>query len=152
MQQPLSPQVGVPGGAAPAVTLNGAGFTSSSSVLWNGISRSTTYVSPTQLNVSLQGSDVATAATGRVAVSNPAPGGGVSNSQAFQVSTPASTIAMGGTSLHVGQNPRGIVVADFNGDGKPDVAAVNRNSGTVSVMLGNGDGSFGAAAVPGTTG
>jgi hypothetical protein len=33
-------------------------------------------------------------------------------------------------------------MGDFNGDGTPDLVTVNYNSGTVSVLLGNGDGSF----------
>jgi len=41
-----------------------------------------------------------------------------------------------------GSNPRGLVVADFNGDGKPDVAVINEGSGSVSILLGNGDGTF----------
>jgi hypothetical protein len=36
-------------------------------------------------------------------------------------------------------------VADFNGDGVPDLAVGNENSNNVSVLLGNGDGSFQAA-------
>lgn len=36
-----------------------------------------------------------------------------------------------------------IVIADFNGDGKPDLA-FPAGSGTVAVLLGNGDGTFGA--------
>ena len=35
-----------------------------------------------------------------------------------------------------------IAVGDFNGDGKADLAALNYNSNTVSVLLGNGDGTF----------
>jgi hypothetical protein len=44
----------------------------------------------------------------------------------------------------VGSASRGhqIVVADFNGDGIPDVATVNQGDGTVSVLLGNGDGTL----------
>lgn len=34
---------------------------------------------------------------------------------------------------------------DFNLDGNPDLALANRNSNDVSVLLGNGDGSFGAS-------
>ena len=42
----------------------------------------------------------------------------------------------------VGTGPRDVVVADFNGDGKLDLAVSNVGSGNVSVLLGNGDGTF----------
>ncbi len=49
----------------------------------------------------------------------------------------------------VGIDPRAVTVADFNHDGKPDLAVVNAGSfststsqSSVSVLLGNGDGSF----------
>jgi hypothetical protein len=35
----------------------------------------------------------------------------------------------------VGAEPFSVAVADFNGDGKPDLAAANMNSGSVSVLL-----------------
>ena len=35
-----------------------------------------------------------------------------------------------------------VVTGDFNGDGKTDLAAVNANSSTLSVLLGVGDGTF----------
>jgi hypothetical protein len=39
-------------------------------------------------------------------------------------------------------DPRFIAVADFNGDGIPDLAVANYATGTVSIMLGNGNGTF----------
>src|SRR5580658_8472675 len=39
-------------------------------------------------------------------------------------------------------SPNGVAVADFNGDGKPDLAVSSGVSGTVSVLLGNGNGTF----------
>jgi hypothetical protein len=43
-----------------------------------------------------------------------------------------------------GLHPISVAVADFNGDGKPDLAVANLGGG-VSVLLGNGDGTFQAA-------
>jgi uncharacterized repeat protein (TIGR01451 family) len=46
----------------------------------------------------------------------------------------------------VDAGPNAIAVADFNGDGKPDLITANNgstyNAGTVSVLLGNGNGTF----------
>src|SRR5712691_4761473 len=46
------------------------------------------------------------------------------------------------TSYPVGTNPVAVVAGDFNGDGKPDLAVANSGSANVSVLLGNGDGTF----------
>jgi len=45
-----------------------------------------------------------------------------------------------------GQNDKFLAVGDFNHDGKADVATSNQDSNTVSVLLGNGNGTFLAAA------
>jgi hypothetical protein len=44
-----------------------------------------------------------------------------------------------------GTNPHGVVVSDFNGDGKADIALANTGSNSVSVLLGNGNGTFNGA-------
>src|SRR6516162_6879564 len=41
-----------------------------------------------------------------------------------------------------GTTPVSVTVGDFNGDGALDLAVANENSNDVSVLLGNGDGSF----------
>jgi FG-GAP-like repeat/FG-GAP repeat len=43
-------------------------------------------------------------------------------------------------------DPRMVVVADFNGDGKLDLATINSGSQTVSLLLGTGTGMFGSHA------
>src|SRR5215472_129092 len=50
-----------------------------------------------------------------------------------------------GRDFGAGTNPYSVAVGDFNGDGKPDFAVANSGSNNVSVLLGNGDGSFQAA-------
>ena len=49
-----------------------------------------------------------------------------------------------------GQYSTSVAVADVNGDGKPDLAVVNNGSGTVGVLLGNGDGTFQPAVLYGS--
>ncbi len=54
-------------------------------------------------------------------------------------------------SYSVGTNPQAVVAADFNHDGRLDLAVANVESNSVSVLLGTGDGSFQPARVS-TTG
>jgi len=42
-----------------------------------------------------------------------------------------------------GASPESVIVGDFNGDGRLDIAVPNLNQGNVSIFLGNGDGNFG---------
>src|SRR5687768_15845353 len=48
----------------------------------------------------------------------------------------------------VGTGPQDAVAADFNGDGRVDMAVTNYNSNSVSVLLGNAGGTFQAAISP----
>jgi len=41
-----------------------------------------------------------------------------------------------------GYEPASVAVGDFNGDGIPDLAVVNRSDNTVTILLGQGDGTF----------
>ncbi len=45
----------------------------------------------------------------------------------------------------VGLNPQAVVSADFNGDGRTDLAVANTAGNSMSLLLGNGDGTFQAA-------
>src|SRR5438132_10876928 len=47
-----------------------------------------------------------------------------------------------GVTLPTGPHPRGVATADFNGDGKRDIVVTSTTQGTVTVFLGNGDGTF----------
>ena len=52
--------------------------------------------------------------------------------------------------LGAGHGPDGVAVADFNGDGKSDLATADQNDDTASVLLGNGNGTFQAKQSFGT--
>jgi uncharacterized protein (TIGR03437 family) len=51
-----------------------------------------------------------------------------------------------GSLIAVGLNPMALATADFNGDGNTDLAVANYSSGTVTVLLGAGNGTFTMAA------
>jgi len=53
-----------------------------------------------------------------------------------------------GSPLAVGNNPRSVIVADFNGDGFLDLAVANQGDNSISLFRGNGDGTF--AEFPGS--
>ena len=51
-----------------------------------------------------------------------------------------------GSPFAVGNHPNSVTVADFNGDGKLDLAVANYADNTVTVLLGNGSASFTASS------
>jgi hypothetical protein len=149
---PLVPSATAPGGSAFTLTVTGTGFVSGSVVLWNGSARTTTFVSSSKLTAAITAADIVHPTTATISVQSPAPGGGTSNSQYFQVAYSVGELFW--TSQAVANNapittPMG--AADFNNDGKLDmVCAVG---GVVYVSLGNGDGTFqGARGTLGVTG
>jgi hypothetical protein len=211
VEQPLSPTAVVAGGAQFTLTVNGAAFFSGATVNWNGSPLVTTFVSSSQLTAIVLDTNIASAGTASVTVTNPGPSrpsnsvflpvgpppalsvsyanatnspiflGGNSVTPNFPISVIAGDfngdgkidLAMGTNGLvggdhasfltvmlgngngtfttvpsmpPLGSNPGGILVADFNGDGKLDVATANFNGNNVNVLLGNGDGTFTAAS------
>jgi len=64
----------------------------------------------------------------------------------WSVSTAAAQVTFSGPTNYNGDNtPYAVGAGDFNGDGKIDLAFPNVNSDDVSILLGNGNGTFGAA-------
>ena len=54
-----------------------------------------------------------------------------------------------GALCRAGAGPESLVTGDFNGDHKLDLAVPNPNSNNVSILLGNGDGTFRPAGANG---
>ncbi len=140
--QPLVPGAAVPGGPAFTLTVNGTGFVSGSIVQWNGSARVTHFVSGDSLTADIPATDIAKAGTSAVSVVNPGPGGGTSEVVFFPINTSEASVSLVSTDFNAPGGNIYIVTADFNGDGKLDLAATEYNSSSVSVLLGNGDGTF----------
>lgn len=138
---PLVPGTKTPGSAAFTLTVNGTGFVSGATVLWNGNARTTTFVSSSQLTASINASDVATASTATVTAQNPAPGGGISNAAHFEIVKTGVVLAYGKLDYATDVTPNDVATADFNGDGIADLAAATGNN-SVSILLGTGGGTF----------
>ncbi|MFC7669867.1 DUF4394 domain-containing protein [Hymenobacter humi] len=81
----LSPNSATAGDAGFTLTVNGTGFVSGSTVSFNGSTRTTTFVSATQVTAAIPATDIATAGSYNVTVTNPAPGGGTSAPATFMV-------------------------------------------------------------------
>jgi hypothetical protein len=54
--------------------------------------------------------------------------------------------------IPVGNQPAGLGTADYNGDGKMDIAVADRADNNVVILLGNGDGTFTVSSTTATTG
>jgi hypothetical protein len=67
------------GGSSTTLTVDGSGFLSGSVINFNGQSRTTTFVNSTRLTATISSSDRANRGLIPITVSNPAPGGGISN-------------------------------------------------------------------------
>lgn len=88
----LTPDSVEAGSGAFTLTVDGTGFVSGSTVLWNGAERPTTFVSSTRLTAAIPASDVTAIGSASVIVSNPAPGGGLSNGLTFEITPPSNPV------------------------------------------------------------
>jgi hypothetical protein len=121
----------------------GANFVSGAVVNWNRSVRSTAFISARELKAQILASDIAKPAAGYITVTNPPPGGGVSNSSygLVEVHTPTATIVAKKPHAYFKGNGAFVLkLADFNNDGILDFAAEHGRE--ILAMLGNGDGTF----------
>jgi YVTN family beta-propeller protein len=88
----ISPNSVAAGAAAFTLTVSGTNYVTGSMIVFGGSALATTFVSSTELNASIPASSIAAAGDSTVTVTNPAPGGGASNSITFTVFGIASAI------------------------------------------------------------
>ena len=146
--QPLSPPSAAPGSPAVTLVVSGTGFVQGAIIDWNGAPLATTLKSPHFLTATVHPSLLAQAGTARVTAVNPGPGGGTSNVQFFSIASPRKAVTFNRTDIPVGTAPQGIVAGDFNGDGIQDLAVAASGANALSILLGNGNGTFTAQASP----
>lgn len=81
----FSPNGAIAGDSDFALTVTGTNFVPGAFVVFGGVARPTTFVSPTELRVQIAAEQVANAGLADIVVVNPAPGGGGSNSLSFPI-------------------------------------------------------------------
>jgi Tol biopolymer transport system component len=139
----IAPNSAPAGALAFTLTVSGSNFLPASQVQWNGSSRTTTFVSSTQLQAHIMAADLAAAGKVSVTVLNPAPGGGASNVATFSV--PAAMIAFRSARALDGSDARGTNGAEniwvMNPDGSGQVSLTKLNTTSVFNPVWSPDGS-----------
>jgi hypothetical protein len=85
----LTPAVLAAGTASPNIAVSGTGFVPTTVIDVNGSARTTTFVSATQVNVTLTSADVASAGSVSLTAVNGTPGGGTSAATTIPINNPA---------------------------------------------------------------
>ncbi len=143
IQQPLGPTSVHPGSSGFTLKVKGDGFVSSTVIDWNGSPLATTFLNSQEVTAAVPSANVAAAGTAAITAVNPPPKGGTSNTIFFSVIPPQVSNAMTASATSAtNDNPLPIVAGDFNHDGKLDVITGNQSNPSISVLFGNGDGTF----------
>src|SRR5215469_14070207 len=120
----LSPSNAIADGKAFTLTLNGTGFVSASIVEVNGTTPTTTFVNSTQLTVMITPADMQGVLSLSVTVTNPAPGGGVSNALVCAILIPESLkVFPTSPSISVGATQQFTAMVTFRGGNTQDLTA-----------------------------
>lgn len=132
----------------PSFTLNltGTDYVLSSTVLWNGSPRTTTFITATRLQATINASDIITAGFYTVTVINPGPGGGLANAVVITVENPVPQLtAVTPNSVTVNSPTRPITLTGSNftvqsiarWDGGTHLPTTFVNGNTITALLTN---------------
>ncbi|MBL8632498.1 MAG: VCBS repeat-containing protein [Myxococcales bacterium] len=127
------------------ITLTGQNFVQGATVTIGGTAATNVMVtSPTTITLTVPGKAGTCGAT-QVVVTNPdGKSGSASNILRYRSNT-FGFMPVASTATNSLNGPRNLVVADFTGDGKPDVLVSLLTPGMVSLLPGNGGSTFGTA-------
>lgn len=148
ISSPPSPAALPVGASAPSLTLSGTNFLSTSVVTLNGQNKPSTYISSTQLQLALAAADLATTGNAAIAVTNPTPGGGTSNSVNLLIGIAPALTLNGPTTLTVGQATALSVTAT----GTPAPALSLQGALPTGVAFQPATGQFSGTPQPGSSG
>jgi hypothetical protein len=133
----LAPSYMVAGSPPVALTVNGTGFLTSSTVTFNGVAHTPSFISASQLIISLSLANLATVGTYPVVVTNPAPGGGTSAAvNLFVTTSTTATAHFSYAQLTLGGGfsfPTGVAV-----DGSGNVFVADQGNNAVKEILAAG--------------
>lgn len=145
--QSIKPSKQVTGAQFVDIVVSGSGFVPTSVVKVGKVGRETEFRNLKELSVKLLAEDIAKAGTVSLTVTNPPPGGGVSDSVVLELENPAPVITSiepieGGTKLRiVGSGFMADSVVSFNGVAKsaPDISFVNATELTITHKTASGE-------------
>jgi len=142
----LDPASGPQGTTQPvSLTIRGTNFQPGAIVNFDGATLTPDSLAPTRLHVSIPAANLATARTASVTVVNP--GGAASTSRVtyFPVTTATAAVSLSPITQQLSFLPRNVIAAaDFNGDGKLDLALGSEDGAgpALQILLGDGKGGF----------
>jgi hypothetical protein len=130
----LNPSSVDAGSSGLILTLHGANFIPSSTIYWNGVGVSTTYLSGTQLEAQIPPSALLSSGFAAVTVLNPAPGGGMTTPQFFAINYRATVVNQLASDLvwDAANQLMYLSVPSFASSYGNTVAALNPLTGTIT--------------------
>lgn len=137
----ISPQSVNPKHSSFNLSVQGTGFVPGATVLWNNKPLITTFVSSSLLKANIVSGEIQSPRSASITVRNPK--GDASNVIYFLVRMPSSHVSLGIDPTPI--EPGLVTVADFNGDGAPDIlvdGAFSEGTYYIDTYLGDGFGEF----------